>query len=282
MIVEPIRLSVALLARNRPDSLDRALKSIRAQSLQPAEILVSDNSDPEFTGAIAEVAHRWDARYVLAPVRGLYANRNFAACTCTGSHIHTMDDDHVWPAGHLETCLAAVRTDPGAIWTTGEIGFVDGEFYSAVDRANQLSPSGVGIGITNPEDNWGIADGSTIYPRTVFDRGFRMLEDLGGYGESYLEFGAYLYHNGFTSKCIPQAPIEHYAPRSTITRRPVSLYTSRLYASISYNAYFRPHAVRLWRYIATYSWYLRKHHAPLTYVPQVWQRVRDRWQPELS
>ena len=276
-MADPIQLSIALITRNRPDSLARALASIRAQRLQPYEVLVSDNSDPDYAGAIADLAQRWDCRYLLAPVKGMYPNRNFAATQCTGTHIHTMDDDHVWPTGHLEKCLAALERDRHSIWTTGERGFIEGEFFAHVERANQLSPSGVGIGITHPDDNWGIADGSTIYPRTVFDRGFRLIESFGGYGATYLEFGAYLYRQGFKSRSIPGAYVEHYADRSILTRRPLSMYRSRLYASIAYNRYFRPHRGRLLRYTLSYSWHLRQAHNPLTYLPQVWAEVEQRW-----
>lgn len=271
------KLSVALITRNRPESLDRALASLRAQSRQPHEVLISDNSDPDYAGATAALAQRWDCRYLLAPVRGMYPNRNFAATQCTGTHIHTMDDDHIWPPEHLEKCWAAVERDRQAIWTTGERGFIDGELYAHVARANQLSPSGVGVGITNPDDNWGIADGSTIYPRAVFDRGFRLLEAFGGYGASYLEFGAYLYQQGFKSRSIPGAYVEHYADRSILTRRPVSMYRSRLYASIAYNRYFRPHPGRLARYLLTYSWHLRQAHNPILYLPEVLAQVEQRW-----
>jgi len=41
----PIRLSVALVTRNRPESLDRCLASLRAQDTQPFEIAVSDDGD---------------------------------------------------------------------------------------------------------------------------------------------------------------------------------------------------------------------------------------------
>lgn len=272
-----LQLSIALLTRNRPESLARALASVRAQSIQPYEILISDNSDPEYAGAIADLAARWDCRYILAPVRGLYPNRNFAATQCQGTHIHTMDDDHVWPAGHLECCLAALDRDRHAIWTTGERGFIDGEFYMHVEHANQLSPTGVGIGIRDPDHNWGIADGSTIYPRTVFDRGFRMLESFGGYGAVYLEFGAYLYHNGFRSRCIPGAYIEHYADRSILTRQPTSMYASRLYASIAYNRYLQPSRRQLIRALLSYSWHLRGQRNPVTYLPEVWAQVEARW-----
>ncbi|WP_204103348.1 MULTISPECIES: glycosyltransferase family 2 protein [Spirulina sp. CCY15215] len=272
-----IRLSIALLTRNRPDSLNRCLQSLRSQNRQPFEVVISDDSDPQWTNAIKEVADRWDCRYIKGSQRGLYANRNHAALACHGTHIRTMDDDHILPPGHLQQCLDAIAIDPQAIWTTGELGFIDGKFYKKVAVANQLSASGTGIGITNPDNNWGIADGSTIYPRLIYDRGFRAIEEY-NYGESYLEFGAYLYMNGFHSRCISGAYIEHYAESETITRRPVSMYESRLYSSICYNLYLQRNYCKFLRYLASYSFYLGKHKNLLFYLPDILAKVRSRWE----
>lgn len=273
-----LKLSVALLTRNRPQSLATCLASVRSASVQPTEIIVSDDSDPEFQGENEAIAQRWDCHYIQGPRRGLYANRNHAALACTGTHIRTMDDDHRFPPDHFAQCWEAIKADPQAIWTTGERCYFDGVFHCHTERANQLCTSGVGLGITNPDDNWGIADGSTIYPRTVFDRGFRMIESFNSYGESFLEFGAYLYAHGFKSRCIPGAYVEHYCDRTVITRRPLGMYVSRLYASIAFNRYFCPHRLRLLRYILTYSRYLAPHYNLFTYIPQIWRDVETRWE----
>ncbi|MDB9311793.1 glycosyltransferase family 2 protein [Spirulina sp. CS-785/01] len=271
-----IRLSIALLTRNRPESLNECLESVRSQSVQPFEVVVSDNSDPDLATDTKAVADRWDCRYITGSLRGLCSNRNHAAVACQGTHIRTMDDDHILPPDHLKKCLEAIQSDPHSIWTTGEIGYIEGEFYNQAETANQLSPSGVGIGITNPNDNWGIADGSTIYPRTIYDQGFRMLEDY-EYGESSLEFGAYLYANGFRSRCILGVYVEHYAEAATITRRPLSMYESRLYSSICYNLYFQKNYALFLRYLGSYSWRLRQHKNILTYLPQMLNKVYNRW-----
>jgi glycosyltransferase involved in cell wall biosynthesis len=276
MISSDIRLSVALITRNRPESLNRCLQSLRSQNVQPDEVIVADDSDPQWVNPTREIAHRWDCHYITGSLRGLYANRNHAALACKGTHIRTMDDDHVLPPGHFQQCLAAIASDPESIWTTGELGYIDGKFYKKVATANQLSASGVGIGITNLNDNWGIADGSTIYPRSVYDRGFRMLEDY-GYGESFLEFGAYLYANGIRSRCILGSYVEHYAEAITITRRPLSMYESRLYASICYNLYFKMNYVKFLRYLTSYSIRLSKKRNLIHYIPEIFRKIEQRW-----
>jgi glycosyltransferase involved in cell wall biosynthesis len=259
-----ISLSVALVTRNRPGSLEKAIASLRVQDEQPFEIVVSDDSDDEFVSEIKTIAQKFGCRYVRGPKRGLYANRNSAALNCRGTHIRTMDDDHVLPREHFSQCLEAVKSDPDAIWTTGEIGYLDGEVSNVAEVANQLGPSGVGERIENHSDNWGISDGSTIYPRDVFDRQFRMVEDF-AFGSSYLEFGAFLYKNGWKSRCISGALVEHHA---AVLSQPDP--ASIIFACLCFNLYFRPNLIRFCRCLAP-------HWRELRVLPNLFQRARKRW-----
>src|SRR5580704_7020256 len=136
-----IQLSIALVTWNRPDSLERALASLRAQSVQPFEVIVSDDSQMEYTEATRAIAAKFGCSYNSGPHRGLYANRNVAAQQCRGTHIRTMDDDHILPPDHLAKCLQAASTDANAIWTTGEIGYLQGQLVDSAEVANQLGPS---------------------------------------------------------------------------------------------------------------------------------------------
>jgi hypothetical protein len=115
------------------------------------------------------------------------------------------------------------------------------------------------------DDNWAIADGSTIYPRAVFDRGFRMVEFF-RFGSSYLEFGAYLYQHGWKCRCIRGAIVEHHVVSLS---RPDPF--SHLFASICYNRYFRPSRFRLFRHLAPHwkSW---------AKLPGLFAMARQRWE----
>ena len=120
--------------------------------------------------------------------------------------------------------------------------------------------------VADPDDNWAIADGATIYPREIFDGGGRFLEDY-AYGSSYLEFGALLYYRGWRSRCVPGAFIEHHADAATLTRfEPRSC----LFASLCYNLRFRPHAFRVVRYAAPYA----RHFGAL---PAMLRKIATRW-----
>lgn len=259
-----LHLSVALITRNRPDSLERGLASLRSQNVQPFELVVSDDSGRDCAERVRELVAEYGGTYWAGPRRGLYANRNFVAQKCRGSHIRTMDDDHILPPDHLSSCIDAVKSDPNAIWTAGEVGYLNGTAVGVAETANQLGPSGVGEPIENQDDNWGIADGSTIYPREVFDHGLRMVEEF-GFGSSYLEFGAYLYKSGWKCRCIPKAQVEHYA---ITLGRPNPL--SQRFASICYNRYFRPNNFQLVRYLAP-------HWQNWTKLGKLFEMAHHRW-----
>jgi glycosyltransferase involved in cell wall biosynthesis len=272
-----LRISVALVTRNRPEPLRRCLSSLRAQKLQPFEVVVSDDSGEGFAPETRRIAQEFGCRYVVGPGRGLYANRNFAALQCAGTHVRTMDDDHTFPEGHFALCMEAVRSNPYAIWTTGEVSFVDGEYYGKAETATQLHPSGMGGPVGNPDDNWAVSDGSTIYPRSVFDRGMRMVEEF-GYGSSYLEFGALLYRSGFRSRCIPGALVEHHAGRATIERgRSSGEVASWMFGSLCFNLHFKPNAALAMKYAAANLLHSKRPLALLAALPGMITRVRERW-----
>lgn len=272
-----IKLSVALVTRNRPESLERCLQSLRSQSVQPYEVVISDDSDQDLAKEVEAIASRWDCRYITGSRRGLYANRNHVALACEGTHIRTMDDDHVLPDGHIQQCMEAVSSDPKSIWTTGEIGFINGEYCATAETAAQLYPSGVGGPVTDINNNWAIADGSTIYPTEVFDRGHRMVEWF-PFGSSYLEFGAYLYHHGFRSRCIPGALVQHYADPITVTRKDnIKVIESQLYASLCYNLCFQRNSLLGLRY--SLSFIRRANFDPslILSLNKLIDMVKERW-----
>lgn len=262
-------LSIALVTRNRPESLRRCLASLRSQEVQPFEIVVADDSDPRQQRETRSIVERFAARYVAGPKLGLYANRNVAAAACSGTHVRTVDDDHTFPPGHLGACIEAMRRHPNDVITTGQRSFLCGEYFDTCPTANQLHPSGAGGPVANLDDNWAIADGSTIYPRVALQR-FRMMEPPTRYGASYLEFGALLYHRGFRSRCLSGVLVDHHAENVD----PRSEGASRLFASLAFNLYFRPNLLRAARYLATS---VAREPGLAAAVPRLLRELRVRW-----
>lgn len=273
---DPIRLSIALLTRNNPASLQRALDSIRSQDYSVFEIVVSDDSDPEWVDETERIVMRFGGKLHRGPHNGLYANRNHCFSLCSGTHIRTMDDDHVMPPGHLNLCMSALQNSPRMIWTTGERSFVDGEYYGFTPVATQLHPSGVGESPKNLDRNWAISDGSSFYPREVFSSGNRMVEEF-GYGSSYLEFGAFLFANGYPSRCVRGAFVEHHASSQTLNRSNLGIQCGRLFASLAFNLYFVPNFLLAAKHVLSIVFLQPFGRSIIREIPRVVSAVKRRW-----
>jgi glycosyltransferase involved in cell wall biosynthesis len=178
-----IRLSVALVTRNRPESLERCLKSWRNQTVSPFEIVVSDDSDDVHAPQIEQLAKDFNCIYTKGPRRGLYANRNHASLICRGTHILSGDDDHTHPVDYVEKILEVVEIDSGRVWIFSERNPNNPNAILACP--GELHRSGGGCTPKDPSNCAAIADGASVYPRQIFDQGLR-------YDESYL-FGGMWY-----------------------------------------------------------------------------------------
>jgi glycosyltransferase involved in cell wall biosynthesis len=178
-----VTLSVALVTRNRPEILRRCLQSWRSQSVAPFEIVVSDDSDAGHADKVRALAAEFACRYLPGPRRGLYANRNVASLACQGTHILSADDDHTHPTDYVEKILATVSADPGRVWVFGERH--PAAPYEPLCCPPELHHSGHGCLPKDPSNCSAIADGSSVYPRTIFESGLR-------YDETY-RFGTMWY-----------------------------------------------------------------------------------------
>jgi len=235
-----VRLSVALVTRNRPESLARTLRSLRAQQVQPFEVVVSDDSDAEHVEATKAVALEYDARHVIGPHRGLYANRNAAASCCEGTHVRTMDDDHEFPADHMAACMRAIARAPQAVWIIGEClpGEEAGEQQWVCPA--QLHPRGHSVSPPLNGSIWAIADGAAIYPREIFDRGLRFSESF-PFGAAYLEWGSRLHWLGYEIRHLDETyVIHHFDPMARSIDSIRSNAGSRLFAGMCHSFIYQP------------------------------------------
>jgi glycosyltransferase involved in cell wall biosynthesis len=232
-------ISVALVTRNRPDSLRRALTSLRSQSVQPWEVVVSDDSEGDELAGTREVALEFDCRYIQGPRRGLYANRNHAALACRGTHVRTMDDDHELPVGHFGCVAEAVGKDPAAVWTLGQCGAgleATGEGFRCPP---QLHPRGHSSWPPNDRAIWAINDGATIYPRTLFAAGHRLVEEF-RFGAAYLEFGSRLHWLGYRIRHLDTTYIVSHIDHGSSFDDPNKERASRLFAGLTHAFLYQP------------------------------------------
>jgi glycosyltransferase involved in cell wall biosynthesis len=208
MTSSPVQLSIALVTRNRPASLERTLKSLRRQDVQPIEVIISDDSDEHDRKTVSTLARTYDCIYQRGPQRGLYANRNAVAKACRGTHIRTMDDDHEFPDNHLDQCLAAIARDPNVIWIFGE-RYPGQSLHEPAFCPGQLHPRGFSAVVTNPESSWAYACGAAIYPRRLIERGVFNAEYF-RFGYSFFEFGSRLHWLGYRIRHLPSTYVLHH------------------------------------------------------------------------
>ena len=144
------KLSVALVTRNRVASLERCLLSWRRQTVPPAEIVISDDSDPGIAPEIERMTRRFGCRYQAGPGRGLYANRNAASLACAGTHILSADDDHAHPPDYVQQIVGLVQEDPTRVWIFSERH--PGEPDAPLACPPELHRSGFGQTPADPSD----------------------------------------------------------------------------------------------------------------------------------
>lgn len=136
-------LSVTMPTRNRPELLERALRSV-LEAVGPVaedvEVAVSDGSDDEATGAVVRrVLAGWPGphRYVWnRPHLPLVDNMNRAVEISTGQWVMQLDDDDFLLPGAGEAMVAAIRrAGPGEGVLLFGVHLVDRE---GVRRRQQL------------------------------------------------------------------------------------------------------------------------------------------------
>ena len=234
-------LSIAIVTRNRSQSLYRALKSISEQTISGLEILVSDDSNLESEIMKNKmICNEFGARYFTGPKRGLYANRNFIASLCLGTHIRTMDDDHHLPFGHLKLCMNAILQEPNTIWVIGEQMYTNGILLNDFSIPGELTARGFSLPPAKIENYYGISCGGTIYPSSIFKNGIYNCEFF-QFGYSYLEFGARLKYFGYLIKPLEDTWFIHYSDLtygSDVHKFEIN--RSRLFAMISLSFRYQP------------------------------------------
>lgn len=126
---------------------DRAIPSVAAQSLPPAEhVIVSDGPDPALSGVSGIT---FLPAHTPAPNRGVHA-RAHGAAMAAGGLVAYLDDDNAWRPRHLELLAGAL----------GESG---ADF--AWSRAKVHAPGGLSWEIGCPPPAFGQVDTSLIMHR---------------------------------------------------------------------------------------------------------------------
>jgi glycosyltransferase involved in cell wall biosynthesis len=217
----PFACTVVICTKNRPAALRQCLKSLQDQLFQSFEILVVDNS-PAPTQA-RDVAHEFDARYMLCPSLGLSHARNAGLRAARSEFVAFLDDDAI-PESEWLLRLLGEFSLPEIVAVTGQI------ILERDGHSTALNPRGYAR-IDKDTPQWfemanfgGIGSGSNMaFRRSALNYWSGFEERLGrgqlldAWEDDYAFFR--LVHEGFSIVYAPTARVRHPEPISDGTVR---------------------------------------------------------------
>jgi GT2 family glycosyltransferase len=119
-------LSVVVPTANRPDSVERLLRALAAQTIAPARyevLLTDDGSEPPVAPRVAQMELPFRVECNWQPRRGPAAARNRAIAKARAPILLILNDDAGPPPDLLERHLAAHRRSPSPRAWLGEFPF---------------------------------------------------------------------------------------------------------------------------------------------------------------
>ncbi|MEN8130478.1 MAG: glycosyltransferase [Pseudomonadota bacterium] len=116
-----VEICAVICTHNRTDVLHRALDSLKAQAVCPAEILVVDNAPANDTTRTLIQEHYPSVRYVHESVPGLNFARNRALRETTQEIVAYMDDDAVADHDWVAATAAVFAEDSRIAICTGKV-----------------------------------------------------------------------------------------------------------------------------------------------------------------
>lgn len=123
-------VSVVVPTHGRPALLAQALRSIRAQSDPPLEVIVVDDLGCDRTAEVVlDVSQHWSVptRYVArSGVAGASASRNLGTDLAASEWVAYLDDDDLWFSDHLSTCWRVASGSPADLVSTMRLHFTEG------------------------------------------------------------------------------------------------------------------------------------------------------------
>lgn len=180
-------ISVVIPTYNDVARIGDALSSIVAQTMRPAEIVVSDDASDDGTeGFVREFASQhadFIVRYIRRPVRsGGVTARNEGIMTARGEWIANCDSDDFWDPAKLERQVTFIRE-----WRGRErIAVLGTRGYNTNDARRVISPSAV-MGPATEDDYSSLRKAGGVFlalhSSILFTRADFIA--VGGYSEEY-------------------------------------------------------------------------------------------------
>ncbi|THF74906.1 glycosyltransferase family 2 protein [Cohnella fermenti] len=222
-----MRVSVCICTRNRPDELERALRSLEESSYPIHEVIVSDDSTDNATSRRIRRSFP-ELKYMRGPRQGLAANRNHCLASVTGSHVLFMDDDVVLAKTFLwnilKTGQQAERTEKPPIVTGLENN------RGKLVHPNEQSFLGFQSRVYRQgEPLRTIVINSTVFPVQLFDE-LKFDENL-IYGYEEVDIATRAAGRGYPIVLAPGAINDHYPSAANRDYYEPHVEASRLYAT---------------------------------------------------
>jgi glycosyltransferase involved in cell wall biosynthesis len=162
-----VRISAVLPVYNREATIGRAVQSVLAQTLAPAELIVVDDGSNDRTCDILSGVHDARLRLVrLGTNRGASHARNVGVAAARGNVVAFIDSDDLWHVDKLERQTAAMRANPDR--RASCTGFIVHRLGSGA-RSSRV-PNMTGSWFDTLLDQCAVSPGTTLMlDREVFD-----------------------------------------------------------------------------------------------------------------
>ncbi len=289
--------TVVICTRDRPEYLERCLRSIATLTYPTFDVLVVDNAPT--TDKTCQVARCNNVRYVVEESLGLSRARNLGARSSDSEIVAYLDDDAVPEPAWLEALIQEF-CDPQVMAVTGRVRPLETE--SPTSRSGEDSPADRegSIAVDRDSPSWfeltnfgGIGNGTNMAFRRIafeswpgFDTRLGKGAPLPGAEEHHAFFS--LVKRGFKVVYTPHAVVQHPFFRSS---RPTDE-TRRRYLDILSAA--TGYLALLWFEEPDYRWSLLRYaarrllglkspwSAPVSFFlarpATLWQAGRARWE----
>jgi glycosyltransferase involved in cell wall biosynthesis len=172
------KVSTIVAVYNGADTVDRAIRSIFAQTFADNEIIVVNDGSTDDTAAVL-VRYGDRIRVISQPNCGLSAARNAGVRASAGEYVAFLDDDDEWMPEKLARCVPVLDADPECALVYTYALKVD------TQGVPMASPEARPDGIESPTMKellarpWNVVPSQFVVRRDVFER-------CGGFHERFI------------------------------------------------------------------------------------------------
>ena len=138
-------VSIVIPFYNGSQWIERALESVKNQTVQPNEIIVvNDGSSEEESGFLASLQQRFNFQILNQKNSGQSAARNYGVSEATSDYICLLDQDDYYLPKHNEILLENADFDDP------KFGFSYGDLWRSNEAGQILSHSSINVKIKHP------------------------------------------------------------------------------------------------------------------------------------